>query len=158
VPSRVEGVLLGALEELCHARDRVAVLLLVMRVAADLASRGMLMEVEGDHLKVLGRFGMAAAAAEETLPLDKDSLPARAFWSARLQHAKCPSAGAVPASLGEPPKGDAIAIPLQGADGIIAVIYADSGPEGGTLPELRPLIAVAGAARMALAGLLALRP
>jgi len=153
----VEGVLLGALEELCHARDRVAILLLVMRVAGDLASRGMLMEVEGDHLKVLGRFGVPGGGGEETLPLDKDSLPARAFWSARLQHATCPASAALPASLGDPPGGDAIAIPLQGPDGITAVIYADSGPQGGTLPELRPLIAVAGAARMALAGLLALR-
>ncbi|MCZ6746247.1 MAG: hypothetical protein O7C74_03405 [Acidobacteria bacterium] len=156
-PLQAEGVLLGALEELCYARDRVAILLLVMRVAADLAARGMLMEVDGDHLKVLGRFGMDVSEDEENIPLDRDNLPARAFWSARLQRATCPPAKALPAGLGDPPQGDAIAFPLLGPDGIIAVIYADSGPQGGPLPELRPLIALAGAARMALAGLRSLR-
>jgi len=157
VPLLADGVLLGALEELCHARDRGAILLLVMRLAADLAARGMLMEVDGDHLKVLGRFGIDVVEDEEIIPLDRDNLPARAFWSARLQRATCPPAEALPTGLGQPPSGDAIAYPLLGPDGIVAVIYADSGPQGGSLPELRPLIALAGAARMALAGLLALR-
>lgn len=156
-PLQADSVLLGALEELCHARDRVAILLLVMRVAADLAARGMLMEVDGDHLTVLGRFGTDVVGDEENIPLDRDNLPSRAFWSARLQRATRPPEKALPPGLGDPPQGDAVAFPLLGPDGIIAVIYADSGPKGGSLPDLRPLIALAGAARMALSGLLALR-
>lgn len=156
-PLPAEGALLGALEELCHARDRITILLLVMRMAADLAGRGMLMEVDGDHLTVLGRFGIDRVEEEVSIPLDRDNLPSRAFWSARLQRATGPAADALPAGLGEPPRGEAIAFPLLGPDGVIAVIYADSGPQGGSLPELRPLIALAGAARMALGGLLALR-
>ena len=36
------------------------------------------------------------------------------------------------------------------ADGVVAVVYADSGPDSGVLPDLRALTALAGTATLAL--------
>jgi CheY-like chemotaxis protein len=143
------GPLLGALEELQHVRERQAILLLVMRFASELAARGMLLDVQGDSLRLLGCFGGTAGVAA-SLPLDRDSLPARAFWSARAQRLASPTAAALPPGLPGPAPGEALAVPVPGADGIEAVIYADSGRPGQGLPDMRPLTALAATARLAL--------
>jgi CheY-like chemotaxis protein len=154
---QVASLVLGALEELRHMRDRAGVLLLLMRLASELAARGMLLEVSGDHLKVLGCFGADAVAAGDILPLDRDSLTTRAFWSARLQRGRQVSAGDLPGGLEPAGSGEAIAMPILGPDGVVAVLYADAGINGGSLPDLRPLMTLAGTARMALASVPAQR-
>ncbi len=146
------ALVLGALEELRHMRDRGGVLLLLMRLASELAVRGMLLEVAGDHLKVLGCFGADTVRAGDVLALDRDSLPTRAFWSARLQRGRRMSTADLPAGLEPAGSGEAIAMPILGPDGVVAVLYADAGVDGGALPDLRPLMTLAGTARMALAG------
>lgn len=145
--------LLGALEELRHMRDRASILLLVMRFAADMAARGVLYEVEGDHLRALGRFGLSGGnGAGKMVPLDRDTLPGRAFWSGRLQRCCGPELSALMPELPEPRPRDAMALPVLGSDRVIAVIYGDSGgaPEG--LPDLRALSALAATASLALDG------
>jgi CheY-like chemotaxis protein len=148
------GPLLGALEELRHAPDRVAVLLLVMRLASDLASRGVLYEVEGDHLRGLGSFGLsdddASHVTERLLALDKDTLPGRAFWSARLQRARGKDLAALSHDLSGPEPAESVAVPIIGPGGVTAVLYTDSGDTPDGLADLRPLSALAGAASLAL--------
>jgi len=147
--------LLGALEELRHAPDRVAVLLLVMRLASDLASRGVLYEVEGDHLRGLGSFGLsdedASHVTDRLLALDQDSLPGRAFWSGRLQRARGKDLTALAHDLSGPHPVEAVALPIIGPGGVAAVLYTDSGDPPDGLADLRPLSALAGTASLALA-------
>jgi hypothetical protein len=146
--------LLGALEELRHAPDRIAVLLLVMRLASDLATRGVLYDVEGDHLRGLGSFGLcdedASRVTERLLALDKDSLPGRAFWSGRLQRAQGKDLTALSHDLSGPLPAEAVALPIIGPGGVAAVIYTDSGDTPDGLADLRPLSALAGTASLAL--------
>ncbi len=161
-PAPADVALLGALEELRHAPDRASVLLLVMRLASEMAARGILYEVQGDHLRGLGRFGLddeAGAAGVATLGLDVDSLPGRAFWSARMQRlAGADGHTLLPPLPGGPPA-EAISLPVLGPGGVAAVLYADTGPRPeGRLPDLRPLTALAGTASLALEGLGASHP
>jgi CheY-like chemotaxis protein len=146
--------LIGALEELRRAPDRAAVLLLVMRLASDLASRGVLFEVDGDQLRGLGSFGLdetgGARVTDWSLGLDRDTLPGRAFWSARFQRARGRDTVALVRQLPGPPPAEAVALPIIGPGGVAAVLYADSGVEGAALPDLRPLRALAGTASLAL--------
>ncbi len=146
-----EGYLLGALEELRRSGDRLSLLLLLLRCAAEVADEGVLLEVAGDHLQVLGRFGPVPAGADDTLPLDADSLAARAFWSARLQRSpakeKSPTADNVSEAGCE-----SMALPVLGPDGVVAVVCGHARSEGG-LGDLRPLTALAGMASLALASL-----
>jgi len=146
--------LLGALEELRHAPDRVAVLLLVMRLASDLASRGVLYEVEGDHLRGLGSFGLsdedASHVTDRLLALDQDSLQGRAFWSGRLQRARGKDLTALSQDLSGPGPEEAVALPIIGPGGVAAVLYTDSGDAPDGLADLRPLSALAGTASLAL--------
>jgi hypothetical protein len=59
----------------------------------------------------------------------------------------------LPPLPGDPPA-EAIAMPVLGPGGVAAVVYADSGAgPAGSLPDLRPLTALAGTASLALDGL-----
>ncbi|MFQ5718104.1 MAG: response regulator [Acidobacteriota bacterium] len=145
------GDLLGALEELRHAADRSSVLLLVMRYAAEITARGLLYEVEGDHLRVLGRFGMDGGAhGDEVIGLDEDTLPGRAFWSGRLQRSTGSEVAALAPGLPEPAPGEGVALPVMGPGGVAAVLYADTGAGAAGLPDLRSLSALAATASLAL--------
>ena len=143
--------LLGALEEMRHLQDRPSVLLLVMRFAAEIVSRGVLYEVGGDHLRVLGRFGLPAGAPDaDVLSLERDTLPGRAFWSGRLQQAQGDELATLMPPLPTPPPCEAMALPVLGTDGVAAVVYGDSGSATEGLPHLGALSAVAATASLAL--------
>ncbi|MFQ5669756.1 MAG: hypothetical protein ACE5HD_04450 [Acidobacteriota bacterium] len=150
------GLLLGALEDLRRAPDRASVLLVAMRRAADMASRGILFDVEGDHLRSLGGFGlgdgMDAATRDRILELDQDTLPGRAFWSARLQRAR---RGDLAALMPDPPMPlpeEAVALPIIGPEGVAAVLYADTGGGEAPFKGLPVLSAMADAVSLALEG------
>jgi len=145
--------LLGALEELRHAADPCSILLLVMRFASVLTARGVMYAVAGDRLTPAGGFGPNTGEGSpggQPLPLDRDSLPGRAFWSARLQRARGEELTPLaPPLLGEPAS-EAVALPLLGAGGVVAVLYVDAGPSDPPLGDLRALTTLAGTARMAI--------
>lgn len=153
VGSMNDGLLLGALEEMRHLQDRPSVLLLVMRFAAEVVSRGVLYEVGGDRLQVLGRFGLPDSGPEgEDLPLERDTLPGRAFWSGRLEKAQGTDLVTLMPVLPTPRPCEAMALPVLGTDGVAAVIYGDSGSATDGLPDLAALSALAATASLALRG------
>ena len=137
--------LLAALEELQPDVDRSSLLLLLMRFAAGSAARGVLYDVDGDRLRPLGGFGRAEAAhpGGEPLPLDRDTLPGRAFWSGRMQRSRPPEAVALAPGLGGPIPSQALSVPVFGPGGVTAVLYLEANDEGLPPPAPRPLAALA---------------
>jgi hypothetical protein len=145
--------LLGAIEELRHMRDRESILLLVLRASAEFVARGLLFELYEDRLRGLGSFGLGEEAAarigEVSVPLDRDTLPGRAFWSARLQRIAGEGIRDLLPDLPGPLPTSALALPILGTSGVVGILYTDDGG-GEALPDPRPLSALVATASLAL--------
>ena len=109
------------------------------------AARGVLYDVDGDRLRPLGGFGRAEAAhpGGEPLPLDRDTLPGRAFWSGRMQRSRPPEAVALAPGLGGSIPHQSLSVPVFGPGGVTAVLYVEANDEGMPPPASRPLAALA---------------
>ena len=145
VSARRPDPLLSALEELQPDGDRSSLLLLLMRYAAGSAARGVLYDVDGDRLRPLGGFGRLETTAPggDAVPLDRDTLPGRAFWSGRVQASAPPEALALAPGLGGPMPVQALSVPVFGPGGVTAVLYVEASDAALPPPAPRPLAALA---------------
>jgi CheY-like chemotaxis protein len=154
-----EKALRSALEELARQPEPDTIAFLLLRVARSFLPRGVLLLVKDDRLYGLAGFGPAGngqsldvLARAVTVPLDEPSPFSDAVACGRFWAGSPPLEGPVGALLGRIgalSTAAAAVIPVRSQQETVAVLYGDA-PDGGSLPDLSPLLDFAERAGRAL--------
>jgi hypothetical protein len=130
----------------------------ILRSAADIAPRSLLLLVDADHLAGVGGFGSAAdgrpvAGRMLRIRYGRGSLFGRVAsrgepYRGRLEIA---DAEVLEGSLGHLPSGEVLLVPLVVDGVVVALLYADGGPKGETIGDVATLRATMERVAQALA-------
>lgn len=130
----------------------------ILRAAADIAPRALLLLVSSDHLAGIGGFGSAAdgrpvAGRMLRISHGRGSLFGRVAsrgepYRGRLEIA---DAEALEGPLGHLPAGEVLLVPLVVDGVVVALLYADGGPKGETIGDVGSLRAAMERVAQALA-------
>jgi CheY-like chemotaxis protein len=154
-----EKALRSAIEELGQQPEPDTIAFLLLRVARAFLPRGVLFLVRDDRLQGLAGFGptvdgesLDVLARAVSVPLDEPSPFSEAVAVGRGWSGSPPSEGPLGALLGRLgalSTAAAAVIPVRSQRQTVAVLYGDA-PDGGSLPDLAPLLDFAERAGRAL--------
>jgi hypothetical protein len=130
----------------------------ILQSAAEIAPRALLLLAYPDYLGGVGGFGRSTdgrpvAGRQLRLPLHKGSVFARVVDRGEVYRGllELSDAEALEDPLGHLPAGEVLLVPMAVRGGVVAVLYADGGPKGESIGEVRTLQSVMGKVAAALA-------
>lgn len=150
--------------EIQHLKTSSEVVLIILRLASELADRSMLFKVVGSQMSGLGGFGFESGIIRNrdglrnlTFRVADSPLFAKALESRRLQRstdAPVPREDLLAQLVGEPPPRHWLIVPTEREDIPRMILYVDSGPAGQELKGEEIIARFFRLAGLVLAGLL----